>query len=75
MLLDVIFAADGFTQYMDEFEKADMDMADTVKKISASAGNKKKNTSTKTASFKRTIQYWNSLWNRWRDIKKHHLPV
>ncbi|MGD8445812.1 MAG: hypothetical protein PVI94_20100 [Desulfobacterales bacterium] len=68
-MLDVVASAGGLKSYMDDFKKADPDMAATVDKIlkgdSAATDGK---TASPMASHKRTLEYWDSLWRQWHGI-------
>jgi hypothetical protein len=68
-LLDVLASSGDLNRYMDDFKKADPDMAATVAKIlevfSAKAGGR---SGRRLASDRRTMEFWNSLWRNWRNI-------
>lgn len=68
-LLTVVSASTDLNMYMEEFEKIDIDMATTVKKILAaqkdSAGRGK---TKRLASVQRIMEFWHSLWRNWDDI-------
>jgi len=68
-LLDVVASNGGLKSFMDDFKKADPDMAATVdnvlKDVRSPADGK---TESRLASHKRTLEYWNSLWRHWHEI-------
>ena len=68
-MLEVVASAGGLKSLMDDFKKADPDMAATIDNIlkgGRSATDRK--TERRLASHKRTMEYWNSLWRHWREI-------
>jgi hypothetical protein len=68
-MLDVVASADGLKSFMDDFKKADPDMAatvDNVLKDGRSTADGK--TASRLASHKRTLEYWNSRWRHWHEI-------
>ena len=68
-MLEVVASAGGLKSLMDDFKKADPDMAATIDNIlkgGRSAADRK--TERRLASYKRTMEYWNSLWRHWREI-------
>ena len=68
-MLEVVASAGGLKSLMDDFIKADPDMAATIDKIlkggRSTADGK---TESRLASHKRTMEYWNSLWRHWHEI-------
>ena len=71
LILDILFSKIDVDKYMNSFKKADPDMEKTVQKICAiSTSTQQKQESSKipiTASNKRLMEDWNSLWERWND--------
>ncbi|MBT8364399.1 MAG: hypothetical protein KJP23_06800 [Deltaproteobacteria bacterium] len=68
-ILEVVASAGDLQSLMDDFKKADPDMAATVNKIlkgGRTAADGK--TESRLASHKRTMEYWNSLWRHWDEI-------
>ena len=68
-MLDVVASAGGLKSFMDDFRKADPDLAATVDNVlkdgRSTADGKTKN---RLASHQRTLEYWNSLWRHWHEI-------
>ena len=68
-MLDVVASAGGLKSLMDDFTKADPDMAATVGKLLNVNGNTTDGkTKGRLTSHKRTMEYWNSLWRYWHEI-------
>ena len=68
-MLEVVASAGGLKSLMDDFIKADPDMAATIDNIlkgGRSMANGK--TESRLASHKRTMEYWDSLWRHWHEI-------
>ena len=68
-MLEVVASAGGLKSLIDDFKKADPDMAATVDNIlkgGRTAADGK--TESRPASHKRTMEYWNSLWRHWHEI-------
>jgi hypothetical protein len=68
-MLDVVASSGGLKCLMDDFKKTDPDMAATVDKIlkggcSVTGGITEKH----LASYKRTMEYWDSLWRQWHGV-------
>ncbi len=68
-MLEVVASAGGLKSLMDDFKKADSDMAATVDNI-LKGGRATTNgkTESRLASHKRTLEYWDSLWRHWHGI-------
>ena len=68
-MLEVIASAGNLKSLMDDFMRADPDMAATVDEVlkgtRAKAGGE---TKSRPVSHKRTMEYWNSLWRDWHKI-------
>ncbi len=68
-MLEVVASAWDLKSLMDEFMRADPDMAATIgevlKEVRAKTGRK---TKSRPVSHKRTMEYWNSLWRQWHEI-------
>ena len=68
-MLDVVASSGGLKSLMDDFKKADPDMAATVDHIlvggQVAATGKKES---RLASHKRTLEFWESLWRQWHGI-------
>ena len=68
-MLDVVASAGGLKSFMDDFKKADPDMAATVDNVLkdgwSTADGK---TESRLASHKRTLEFWDSLWRHWHEI-------
>ena len=68
-MLEVVASAWDLKSLMDEFMRADPDMATTVgevlKEVRAKTDWK---TKSRPVSHKRTMEYWNSLWRQWHEI-------
>jgi hypothetical protein len=68
-MLEVVVSAGDLESLMDDFKKADPDMAATIDNIlnkgRTTADGK---TERHLASHKRTLEYWNSLWRHWHEI-------
>jgi len=68
-LLSVISSSSDLNLYMEKFEKTDPDMAAAVKRILALGSDSAGRLKTRSlASLKRTIEYWESLWQSYDDI-------
>ena len=68
-MLEVVASAGGLKSLMDDFIKADPDMAATIDNI-LKAGRSKADVKSESrpASHKRTMEYWDSLWRHWHEI-------
>jgi hypothetical protein len=68
-MLEVITSAGDLESLMDDFMRADPDMAATVDEI-LKRGRTVADGKTKSrpVSHKRTMEYWNSLWRHWHEI-------
>ena len=68
-MLEVVASAGYLKSLMDDFIKADPDMAATIDSI-LKAGRSKADgkTEIRPVSHKRTMEYWNSLWRHWHEI-------
>ena len=68
-MLEVVASKGYLKESMDDFMRADPDMAATVgevlKEIRAKTDWK---TKSRPVSHKRTMEYWNSLWRQWHEI-------
>ena len=68
-MLEVVASAGGLKSLMDDFVKADPDMAATIDNILKAGRSKADGKSeSRPASHKRTMEYWNSLWRHWHEI-------
>jgi len=68
-MLEVIASAGNLKSLMDDFMRADPDMAATVDEILKGVRTKANGkTKTRPVSHKRTMEYWNSLWRHWHEI-------
>ncbi len=68
-MLEVVASAGGLKSLIDDFKKADPDLAATVDNIlkgGRTAADGK--TESRPASHKRTMEYWDSLWRHWHEI-------
>jgi hypothetical protein len=68
-MLEVVASAGDLKSLMDDFMRADPDMATTVDEI-LKGGRTEADGKTKSrpVSHKRTMEYWNSLWRHWHEI-------
>jgi hypothetical protein len=68
-MLEVVASAGDLENLMDDFRRADPDMATTVDEI-LKGGRTVADGKTKSrpVSHKRTMEYWNSLWRHWHEI-------
>lgn len=68
-MLEVVASAGDLKSLMDDFMRADPDMAATVDEI-LKRGRTVADGKTKSrpVSHKRTMEYWNSLWRHWHEI-------
>ena len=68
-MLEVVASAGDLKSLMDDFMRADPDMAATIdeifKRFRTKANGK---TQIRPVSHKRTLEYWNSLWRHWHEI-------
>lgn len=71
-LLDVLFSEQNINRFIDSFEKADPDMAGTVRKILKTGTRKIEKMSEAVnlnlASNQRIMEHWDSLWSKWNDL-------
>ncbi len=71
-LLDVLFSTIDINHYREMFEKADLDMAETIGKIVEMRDSETRDSKTRPcariASDQRIIELWNSLWERWDSL-------
>ncbi len=68
-MLEVVASAGNLKSLMNDFMRADPDMAATVDEILKGARTKADGkTKSRPVSHKRTIEYWNSLWRHWHGI-------
>lgn len=68
-MLEVVASAGHLKSLMDDFMRADPDMAATVDGILKGARVKADGkTKSRPVSRKRTMEYWNSLWRHWHEI-------
>jgi len=69
-LLDVLFSTIDMDHYREIFEKADLDMAETIDKIVEMRDSEtdKSPVAPRIASDQRIIEIWNSLWERWDSL-------
>jgi len=68
-MLEVVASSGNLKNLVDDFMRADPDMAATVDEILKAARTKTggKNKS-RPVSHKRTMEYWNSLWRHWYEV-------
>ena len=68
-MLEVVASAGDLKSLMDDFKRADPDMAatvnDIIKGLRTKTDGKKQS---RPVSHKRTMEYWNSLWRHWHEI-------
>ena len=68
-MLEVVASSGNLKNLMDDFMRADPDMAATVDEILKGARTKADGkTKSRPVSRKRTMEYWNSLWRHWHEI-------
>ncbi|CAB1059409.1 hypothetical protein D1BOALGB6SA_4171 [Olavius sp. associated proteobacterium Delta 1] len=68
-MLEVVASAGYLKSLMDDFMRADPDMAATVDEILKGLRTKAdEKTKSQPVSYKRTMEYWNSLWRHWHEI-------
>jgi hypothetical protein len=68
-MLEVIASAGALKRLMDDFKRADPDMAATVGNIlKGSQTTVDGKAKSRLASHKRTNEYWKSLWRHWHEI-------
>ena len=68
-ILEVVASAGDLKNRMDDFKRADPDMAATVNDILKKSRTKTDGkTQSRPVSHKRTMEYWNSLWHHWHEI-------
>jgi len=68
-MLDVVASSGNLKNLMDDFMRADPDMAATVDEILKGARTKTGGkTKSRPVSHKRTMEYWNSLWRHWYEV-------
>ncbi|MGB9439722.1 MAG: hypothetical protein WCB15_17370 [Desulfobacterales bacterium] len=68
-MLEVVASAGGLKSLMDDFVKADPDMAATIDNIlKGGRSTVDGKTENRATSHKRTLEYWNSLWRHWHEI-------
>jgi len=68
-LLEVVASSGNLKNLMDDFMRADSDMAATVDEVLKGAWTKaNRKTKSRPVSRKRTMEYWNSLWRHWHEI-------
>jgi hypothetical protein len=67
-MLEVVASAGDLKSLMDDFMRADPDMAATVDEILKGLRTKADGkTQRRPVSHKRTMEYWNSLWRHWHE--------
>ena len=68
-MLEVVASAWDLKSLMDDFMRADPDMAATVGEVLKGVRAKTDwKTKSRPVSHKRTMEYWNSLWRKWHEI-------
>jgi hypothetical protein len=68
-MLEVVASTGNLNSLMDDFKRADPDMAATVDDILKGGWTKAVGkTQGRSVSHKRTMEYWNSLWRHWHEI-------
>ena len=68
-MLEVVASAGDLESLMDDFKRADPDMAATVDDILKGGRTRADGkTQSQPVSHKRTMEYWNSLWRHWHEI-------
>ena len=68
-MLEVVASVGDLKSLMEDFKRADPDMAATVNDIlKGSRTVTDGKTKSRPVSHKRTMEYWNSLWRHWHEI-------